>query len=78
MSIVLPISDLLDYSRDKDCNGMWFEGVLIAIHDENTFEVSELMMIVHAQRRQQLHRRVVTMDTMSGFFSVLSLIVNSD
>lgn len=27
-------------SRDKGFNGMWFEGVLTAIHDETTFEVS--------------------------------------
>ncbi|CAN0186012.1 unnamed protein product [Scytosiphon promiscuus] len=26
-------------ARDKDFNGMWFEGVLTAIHDEATFEV---------------------------------------
>lgn len=26
--------------RDKEWNGMWFEGVLTAIQDENTFEVS--------------------------------------
>ncbi|CAM9643935.1 unnamed protein product [Pylaiella littoralis] len=26
-------------ARDKDFNGMWFEGVLTAIHDETTFEV---------------------------------------
>ncbi|CBJ31077.1 hypothetical protein Esi_0232_0003 [Ectocarpus siliculosus] len=25
--------------RDKELNGMWFEGVLTAIHDESTFEV---------------------------------------
>eukprot|EP00752_Nemacystus_decipiens_P017806 g15964.t1 len=26
-------------ARDRDCNGMWFEGVLTQIHDENTYEV---------------------------------------
>ncbi|CAM9317089.1 unnamed protein product [Ectocarpus sp. 12 AP-2014] len=26
-------------ARDKELNGMWFEGVLAAIHDESTFEV---------------------------------------
>lgn len=28
------------FFRDKEFNGMWFEGVLVAIHDETTFEVS--------------------------------------
>jgi len=33
---------LIRFFRDKDFNGMWFEGVLVAIHDETTFEVSRL------------------------------------